>query len=160
MPTTDSERERWRLAQLYGGMADGELEQLAREAFSLSETARRALKFELSRRELKVELQVSAAAPEAKKFSKLVTIRQFRDVPEAYLAKGVLDSANIENFLFDANIVGMNWLWSNAVGGVKLRVREEDAEEAAALLNQGSSSESKMENIEEWKSQRRRFPSA
>ena len=160
MPTTDSERERWRLARVYGGMADGELEQLAREAFSLSETARRALKFELSRRRLEVGLKVSAEAPDAKKFSKLVTIRQFRDVPEAHLAKGVLDSAHIESFLFDANIVGMNWLWSNAVGGVKLRVREEDAAEAAALLNQNSPAGTKMEDIAEWKSQRRRFPSA
>jgi hypothetical protein len=135
MPQPDSEKERWRLARLYGGMSEGELEKLADDAASLSDTAKRALKFEISKRGLGFEFPEPAPAvtPE---FSKLVTIRQFRDVPEAYLAKGLLDSAGIESFLFDANIIWTQWLWSNALGGVKLRVREEDAEEALALLDQ------------------------
>jgi hypothetical protein len=136
MAASDSERERWRLAQLYGRMEDGELEKLADDAGSLSETARRALQFEIAKRGLEFELH-NASPPAEPVFSKLVTIRQFRDVPHAYLAKGLLDSAGIESFLFDENIVRMDWLISNLVGGIKLRVREEDAAEALELIDAG-----------------------
>jgi hypothetical protein len=138
MAASDGERERWRLAQLYGAMADGEIEQLADDAGSLSATARRALQFEIAKRGLELDLEPRGDVPAAEPvFSKLVTIRQFRDVPYAYLAKGLLDSAGIEAFLFDENIVRMDWLISNFVGGVKLRVREEDAAEALQLLDAG-----------------------
>jgi hypothetical protein len=138
MAQSDSEKERWRLAHLYGQLSEGELEKLSEDAGSLSETAKRALRFEISKRGLGFELRDFVPA-EQPRFSKLVTIRQFRDVPEAYLAKGILDSAGIESFLFDANIIWTQWLWSNAVGGVKLRVREEDAHEAIALLDEDNS---------------------
>jgi hypothetical protein len=137
MDMPDTEKERWRLSRVYGSMTEGEVEELAANAGSLSDAAKWALKMDLSRRGLKVELREPVVAPESKKYSRLVTIRTFRDVPEAYLAKSILDSAEIESFLFDANIVWTDWFWSNAVGGVKLRVREEDADEAVALLDQG-----------------------
>jgi hypothetical protein len=54
---------------------------------------------------------------------------------EAWLAKSVLDSAGIECFLFDENVVRIDWFLSNAIGGIKLRVREEDVAAAAALLD-------------------------
>jgi len=133
MPPSDSEKELWRLARLYDAMSDGELEKLGADAASLSETAKRALRLEMAKRGVNIELR-EATHPEPPTFSRLVTIRQFRDVPEAYIAKGLLDSAGIECFLFDANIIWTDWFWSNAVGGVKLRVRAEDAKEAAELL--------------------------
>jgi hypothetical protein len=136
MVQSDSERERWRLAQLYDGMSEGELENLAGDAGSLSETAKRALRFEIAKRGLTFGLHETPPEKEPE-YSKLVTIRKFRDVPDAYLAKGLLDSVGIESFLFDANIVSTDWLWSNAVGGVKLRVREEEAAEALEMLDAG-----------------------
>jgi len=150
MAASDGERERWRLAQLYGAMADGELEKLADDAGSLSATAQRALQFEIAKRGLELDLEFRGDAPAAEPvFSKLVTIRQFRDVQNAYLAKGLLDSAGIESFLFDENIVRMDWLYSNLVGGVKLRVREEDAAEALELLDAGRAEDSEAEVAEE-----------
>jgi len=150
MAASDGERERWRLAQLYGAMADGELEKLADDAGSLSATAQRALQFEIAKRGLELDLEFRGDAPAAEPvFSKLVTIRQFRDVQTAYLAKGLLDSARIESFLFDENIVRMDWLYSNLVGGVKLRVREEDAAEALELLDAGKAEDSEAEVAEE-----------
>jgi len=133
-------KERWRLAWHYGEMADGELEALAAEAGSLTEVARRALQSELNKRGLPVELQAPAAAvtkalPESRK---LVTLRRFRDMPEALLAKSVLESAGIDCALADANIIRTDWLWSNMLGGIKLRVQEEDLEAASNLLNQNS----------------------
>ena len=63
----------------------------------------------------------------------LVTIRQFRDLPEALLAKGSLESAGIECFLADDNaarVIGGN------VPGVRVQVSRVDAEAAKALLDQ------------------------
>jgi Putative prokaryotic signal transducing protein len=68
---------------------------------------------------------------------KLVTVREFRDLPEALLAKSVLDSEGIESYLFDENMIRLDWFLSYALGGIKLRVKEEDAKEARELLEQG-----------------------
>lgn len=70
---------------------------------------------------------------------KLVTIGRFSQPLEAWLAKTKLESEGIECFLMDEHIVTMNWLYSNAVGGVKLKVREEDAEKAKRILSGKSS---------------------
>lgn len=67
----------------------------------------------------------------------LVTIATFRDLPEALLAKGKLDSVGIPAFLADDNLVRTDWFWSNAIGGVKLQVGEADAEEALEILGEG-----------------------
>jgi hypothetical protein len=137
------DKERWRLAWHYADMTDGEIESLAAESSSLTEVAQRALQSELHRRGLRVELAEPAAAaaagPQAASPSrsrKLATVSRFRDMPEALLAKSVLESAGIECLLADANIIRTDWLWSNLVGGVKLRVREEDLEEATRILDQ------------------------
>jgi len=63
-------------------------------------------------------------------------VRKFLNVQEAQLAKSLLESAGIVCFLADENTVRMDWLWSNAIGGVKLLVRQEDAAAAADLLDQ------------------------
>jgi hypothetical protein len=68
--------------------------------------------------------------------TKLVMIRRFRDVPEAVAAQNVLESEGVACFLADQNSIWMNWMWSNALGGVKLWVREEDVREATELLDQ------------------------
>ena len=66
----------------------------------------------------------------------MVTIRQFRDLPEALLAKGSLESAGIECALGDDNMVRLDWFISNFIGGVKLRVQPEDAQVAEEVLTQ------------------------
>jgi hypothetical protein len=144
-----------RLAQFYASLTDGELQQLAREGTSLTEEARAALASEMSRRGMPadapgdgtddqaadgapdgaVDAEDSAAANGRAEMRDLLTIRQFRDLPEALLAKSVLDSAGIECFLGDDNLIRMDWLWSNLLGGIKLRVRQEDAIVASRLLD-------------------------
>lgn len=66
----------------------------------------------------------------------MATIRKFRDLPEALLAKGSLDSAGIECALADDNMVRMDWFYSNAIGGVKLLVSAGEAAEAEQILSQ------------------------
>lgn len=73
--------------------------------------------------------------------SKPVILRTYRDMPAAYVAKSVLDAAGIRCFLQDANVVRMDWLWSNAVGGFKLVVSETDATDAAKILDSQLSEE-------------------
>jgi len=65
----------------------------------------------------------------------LVVIRRFSTVPEARVAQSVIDAAGIPSDLADDNIIAADWLYSNLVGGVKLRVPADRAEEAVVLLD-------------------------
>ena len=64
---------------------------------------------EFLRRGLQFERQNLAAITDQDDV-KLVAVRRFRDLPEALVAKGLLDSANIGCFLSDENTVRMDWL--------------------------------------------------
>jgi hypothetical protein len=165
MANIDPEQERQRLASFYAGQLDGELEKVAGEAYELSDLAREVLKSELDSRGLSVEFAEHAPVPakkapepgdppeedaaEANSTQKelpmldgeagdeeLVTIRKFRDLPEALLAKGSLESSGIECTLADDNMVRMDWFYSNAIGGIKLLVSAEDADSAEQILSQ------------------------
>ncbi len=65
---------------------------------------------------------------------RLVTIATFNDATEAYILKGRLESEGILCFLGDEHIIGAYPLYAVAVGGVKLKVTENDVEEARAIL--------------------------
>jgi len=62
-------------------------------------------------------------------------------MPAAFVEKSVLEDAGIECYLQDENVVRMDWFLSNALGGIKLIVREKDAAEAEKILSQGPSAE-------------------
>jgi hypothetical protein len=64
----------------------------------------------------------------------LETIAQYREAHEAYLAKGALAAAGIEAVIRDEHVVGVNWLYSDAVGGVKLAVESDLVQQAADVL--------------------------
>jgi hypothetical protein len=136
MPAVDPTEERRRLAQFYAAMSDGELEKLADDADSLTALAREALERELDRRGLDDIAEAPTAAIDEIAARELVAIRKFRDLPEALLAKGAIESAGIECFLADDNLVRLDWFISNFIGGVKLLVDRENADSAANVLNQ------------------------
>src|ERR1700722_214213 len=132
---SDEQRERLRLAKNYADMSDGELLRLAQDPESLTDVAWDALEDEMDRR----RLECSHDAPEARQsieIRELVTIRKFRDLPEALLAKGCLESAGIECSLADENLVRLDWFISNFIGGIKLNVRAEDVENARKILDE------------------------
>ncbi|MGB8802456.1 MAG: hypothetical protein WCC97_17395 [Candidatus Acidiferrales bacterium] len=135
MTSPDTEGERQRLTDWYTAKSDEELAQLASDAGSLTELARSALSAVISRRGLDIPLVEKVSADDAEQFE-VIAIRRYRDIPAALLAKSILDSAGIENFLTDVNTVRMDWLWSNALGGVRLFVKDSDASAAEELLNQ------------------------
>jgi hypothetical protein len=66
----------------------------------------------------------------------LVTVARYRNLPEAWMAKGKLDSAGLPCFLIDDNMVRMNWFYANLLGGIKLQVRAEYASTAIDLLQE------------------------
>jgi hypothetical protein len=130
------QRERQRLAANYAGMTDAELQRLARNAESLTELAWDALEDEMERRHLEYSDDAVPETRQKMEMRELVTIRQFRDLPEALLAKGSLESVGIPCFLADENLVRLDWFISNFIGGIKLNVRSADVENADKLLNE------------------------
>ena len=54
----------------------------------------------------------------------LVTIQSFRELSEAMLAKGMLNSAGIECFLVDDNTGHMLGFISNVIGGIRMKVNK------------------------------------
>jgi Putative prokaryotic signal transducing protein len=132
----DEHRERRRLAANYAGMTDGELLRLARNADSLTELAWDSLEDELDHRHLEVPDESAPEPRQQMEVRELVTVRQFRDLPEALLAKGSLESAGIECFLADENLVRLDWFISNFIGGIKLNVRPADVANAQKLLDE------------------------
>lgn len=58
------------------------------------------------------------------------------DTPvKAEIARLALDRAGIPAVIEDSEIVAMDWLLANAVGGIKVKVREADAARAAEVLD-------------------------
>ncbi|MGA2946055.1 MAG: DUF2007 domain-containing protein [Candidatus Sulfotelmatobacter sp.] len=132
----NDQRERRRLAATYAGMTDGELHRLARNAESLTEPACDALEDEMDRRHLEFSDDADPEPRQEMEVRELVTIRQFRDLPEALLAKGSLESSGIECFLADENLVRLDWFISNFIGGIKLKVSAPDVINAQKVLDE------------------------
>jgi tetratricopeptide (TPR) repeat protein len=78
---------------------------------------------------------LSALQAEFASRGRLVTIGRFSHATEAYIPKTRLEAESVWAFVADAETVTMNWLYSNAIGGVKLQVREADVERALEILN-------------------------
>jgi len=66
---------------------------------------------------------------------RLVTIATFSFPQEAYIFKTKLESQGIKSYVADEYIVTMMWLYSTAVGGVKLKVREADKARALRIIS-------------------------
>ena len=65
---------------------------------------------------------------------RLVTVADYYFSTLAYLGQAKLESEGIRSFVFDEYIINVNWLYLIAIGGVKLKVRQEDAAEAVRIL--------------------------
>lgn len=64
-----------------------------------------------------------------------VTIARY-DLPyEAQIARARLQAEGIDTFIADEHTINMQWLYANALGGVKLQVKARDAGWAAEILS-------------------------
>jgi hypothetical protein len=149
----DWEKERQRLARWYAGMEDAELQKIATRPESLTDVAREVLGSEMSKRAMPPLPETNK--PDAPKHSgPPVMIRRYQDLPDALLSKSILDSAGIDSFLADENLVRIDWFYSNLVGGIKLLVRAQDAETASKLLAQETPEKFDVDGVGEYKQPR------
>jgi hypothetical protein len=65
----------------------------------------------------------------------LVTVASFDDAVSARLAFNHLREAGLPAVLMDENTVAMDWLLSNAIGGIKIQVNPKDATAARQLID-------------------------
>jgi hypothetical protein len=67
-----------------------------------------------------------------------ITVATFWQPTEAHIARLKLESEEIDCVLIDENLVAMDWLYANAVGGIKLRVPTNEAQRAREILSERS----------------------
>ena len=136
------------MAQKYAAMSDEELQKAAAPAESVGLTvwAFEALREEMRKRGLDWAGKDVQLPQDMVRFiisddpgNRPVVLRRYRDMPAAFVEKSVLDAVGIGCFLQDDNVVRMDWLWSNAMGGIKLMVREKDAERGGTPSPSGTS---------------------
>jgi DNA-directed RNA polymerase subunit RPC12/RpoP len=66
----------------------------------------------------------------------LVTVARYDSSIQAHIVKAHLEGHDMVCFVFDDHMVDMYALYSNAIGGVKIKVREKDAEAAHAIIQE------------------------
>jgi Putative prokaryotic signal transducing protein len=62
------------------------------------------------------------------------TIATFSKPEEAHLFRTRLEAAGIPAFVQDENFIQMNWLYSNAIGGVRVQIADDDVDAAKEFL--------------------------
>ena len=112
------------LATSYAKMGEVELMELAQAYDSLTDSAQRTLQAEFARR--KLEPPIIEDAEDEEEPRNLVTVRRYRDLSEAIVARSLLESAGIYVFLRDENLVRLDWQVSNFIGGIRLQVAAND----------------------------------
>jgi hypothetical protein len=120
----------------YARMTQEELLKTAAGYDSLVEPAKDALRAEFAGRRMEPPLIEDNADRQEVSSERLVTLRSYSDISQAMVPKSVLESAGIYCFLQDENFVRVDWGAGIALGGVKLQVRPEDAQDAEQMLSQ------------------------
>jgi len=141
MAMTTPEQE---LKSRYEQLSDDALLELWQQN-TLTDTAKQILRVELQQRGISVpvnemveadkELDAHAnARVEFDNNGKWVTVAQFSLGTEAHIFRARLEAENIPAYVADEHQINANWLWSNALGGVKVRVPETCVERAYAVM--------------------------
>jgi hypothetical protein len=66
----------------------------------------------------------------------MTTVATFTVAEDAHLFRSFLESRGIESHVLDENVVQWFWHYSNALGGVRVVVDEEDVEKARAAYQE------------------------
>lgn len=123
-------------ADLYRPMSEWELQNLAADWHSLIPEARTALIAEFAARKLSFTEPSAPTNDPGPEYRELVTLRRYRDLSEAIVARAVVESSGIFCFLKDENLVRLDWQVSNFIGGIRLQVDAADVEAAEEILSQ------------------------
>ena len=62
------------------------------------------------------------------------TIASFSQPVEAHMLRSRLEAEGIVAYLRDENMIALDWLYSNALGGVKVDVADEDYDQAVQII--------------------------
>jgi len=161
MAKIDPAQERERLAARYAAMSDLELQRVGSEPRALTDWAFEALCEEMGRRgldwagkDLPIPSQMVRTKAEEDLGNTPVVLRQYRDMTEAMTDRMILEAADIDCYLYDENMVRLDWLWSNLLGGLKLVVRQSDAEDAERALNSEPGEKFEVEGVGEYEQER------
>jgi hypothetical protein len=63
-------------------------------------------------------------------------VASFRDAYQAHILKGALEASGIPAYIQDEQLATINWMYSQAIGGVKVYVPEEFFEKAIQLIEE------------------------
>lgn len=66
----------------------------------------------------------------------MITIASFSKPEEAHLLKLRLEAGGVAAYVQDENMIQMNWMYSNAIGGVRVQIVEDDEERAREILRE------------------------
>lgn len=69
----------------------------------------------------------------------LTTVARYSFPYEAQIARAKLESLGVPAFVADENTINMQWLYSDAMGGVRLQVPSAFVDQALSLLNEDMS---------------------
>jgi len=75
--------------------------------------------------------------PSSQPALKMEKLDSYLNLSDAQLCQAMLRQNGIDSYLENEGSVGVNWLWSNAVGGVKLFVESQHLNAARELLAEG-----------------------
>jgi len=133
----------------YADMSNSRLLDIAQGYDALPDTNQAALRAEFASRGLEPPLvegesdsdtQTEPAAQDdallSDPVSDFITVRTYRDLSAAYVARAYLEAAGIPCVLRDENMIRANWFLSNAIGGARLQVPSAYAEAANEKLSQ------------------------
>jgi hypothetical protein len=132
----------------YAEMGEEELMNLARAYDSLTDSAQTALREEFKHRGLEPPLIDDVSESPAQR--RLTTVGRYRDLTEADVARSVLESAGIHTYMWNQNLVRVDWPVSNAIGGVQLQVDLVDEPAAIELLTQAAPNSIRFGNGEQF----------
>jgi hypothetical protein len=71
----------------------------------------------------------------AKNIDKIIVFRRFDNLLQANIIKSRLEANGIQCFLSDENMMNLNPLYNQAIGGVKLNIFERDYDEVLKILS-------------------------
>lgn len=65
----------------------------------------------------------------------LVTLKTFDNSIQAHLMKSKLESEGVICYIFDENMISYNPIYNIALGGIKLKINEQDLNKASDIIN-------------------------
>ena len=81
----------------------------------------------------------------------IICFATYNDLTNAYLVKNILESNDIFSFIENENITTANPFLTNAVGGIRLMINENDLEIASSLINKDNTIDTNEEENSEIK---------